>query len=328
MPQIGIPRALLYYQYYPMWRAFFEQLGAQVILSPPTNKDTLRLGASRVVAETCLPVKIFVGHAISLIDKCDYMFVPAIRTMEPKVHNCSKFLGLPDMTRAVVPEAPPILDVDIDVDKGKRELSQAIYKLGRHFTWNPLKIKRATEAARAAHLDFQNRMWTQRRTPIQVLKEIFPELESDEELIEEGDKTIALIGHPYLLYDKFVNYRLIHHLQRLGSKVVTPEMVERQEIDAAIIKLGGEAYWTYEGEVVGAGGYYLDAEVDGVIALIAFGCGPDSLMISLVQRYAKHVGKPFMTLTLDEHTSEIGLLTRLEAFLDMIQRKRRVGFPV
>jgi len=30
-----------------------------------------------------------------------------------------------------------------------------------------------------------------------------------------------------------------------------------------------------------------------------------------------------MSLTLDEHTAEAGMVTRLEAFLDMIERKKR-----
>jgi len=88
MTKVGIPRALLYYQYYPMWKTFFETLGAEVIVSPPTTQVTLSAGASRVVADTCLPVKVFVGHALSLIGKCDYIFIPAIRSVKPKVYNC------------------------------------------------------------------------------------------------------------------------------------------------------------------------------------------------------------------------------------------------
>jgi len=137
MTIIGIPRALLYYQYYPMWKTFFEELGAEVIVSPPTTQTMLIAGSSRVVAETCLPVKIFLGHVLSLVEKCDYIFIPAIRSVKSKVYNCSKFLGLPDMTRAVVPESPPTLEIDIDINKGRDKLYQAIYKLGRHFTWNP-----------------------------------------------------------------------------------------------------------------------------------------------------------------------------------------------
>ncbi len=99
MIRIGIPRALLYYQYYPMWRAFFEELGAEVVLSPPTTQAMLSEGSARVIADTCLPVKVFLGHVLSLVEKCDWIFIPAIRSVKKNVYNCSKFLGLPDMTK-------------------------------------------------------------------------------------------------------------------------------------------------------------------------------------------------------------------------------------
>ena len=66
MIKVGIPKALLYYQYHPMWETFFEELGAEVVVSSPTTQTMLSEGSSRVVAETCLPVKIFLGHALSL----------------------------------------------------------------------------------------------------------------------------------------------------------------------------------------------------------------------------------------------------------------------
>jgi predicted nucleotide-binding protein (sugar kinase/HSP70/actin superfamily) len=43
-----------------------------------------------------------------------------------------------------------------------------------------------------------------------------------------------------------------------------------------------------------------------------------------VQRQAIKLGTtPFMSLTLEEHTAEAGIVTRLEAFLDMIERRKR-----
>jgi len=138
-----------------MWKTFFEELGAEVIVSPTTTQTILAAGSSRVVADTCLPAKIFMGHVLSLTDKCDFIFIPAIRSLKSKSYNCSKFLGLPDMTGAVIPESPPILDIDIDINKGRRQLYQAIYRLGRHFTWNPFKVKRAAMAAWQAHLSYR-----------------------------------------------------------------------------------------------------------------------------------------------------------------------------
>jgi len=172
MIKIGIPRGLLYYQYYPMWKTFFEELGAEVVVSPPTTQTILSQGSSRVVADTCLPVKVFLGHVLSLAEKCDYIFIPAIRSVKSKIYNCSKFLGLPDMTQAVIPESLPILDIDIDINQGKRKLYQAIYKLGRRFTWNPVKVRRASIAAWQAYLNYRQLMSSQGLTPPQAIDRI------------------------------------------------------------------------------------------------------------------------------------------------------------
>ena len=80
MIRIGIPRALLYYQYFPAWKAFFEELGAEVVVSPPTTQAMLAGGSARVVADTCLPVKVFLGHVLSLVGECDWIFIPAVRS--------------------------------------------------------------------------------------------------------------------------------------------------------------------------------------------------------------------------------------------------------
>ncbi len=328
MIRVGIPRALLYYQYYPMWKTFFEELGVEVVVSPPTTQAVLSAGSSRVVADTCLPAKIFVGHVLSLVDKCDCIFIPAVRSLKSKTYNCSKFLGLPDMTRAVVPESPPILDTDIDVNQGKRKLYQAIYRLGRYFTWNPLKVRQAAMSAWQAHLNYRELMSSHGLTPPQAIERITgvpeTELKAPSCPTVPVRATIGLIGHAYLLYDEHINYQLIHRLEQADSQVLTPEMLTGQELEAAIVKSVDTAYWTYEEEVVGAGGHYLQSGVDGIIGIMAFGCGPDSLMMDVIHRQANRLKTtPFMSLTLEEHTSEAGVITRLEAFLDMIYRKKR-----
>ena len=335
MIKIGIPRALFYYQYYPMWKAFFEELGAEVVVSPPTTQIVLSSGSSRVIADTCLPVKVFLGHVLYLVEKCDYIFIPAIRSVKRMVYNCSKFLGLPDMTKAVIPESPPILDIDIDVNKGKRKLYQAIYQLGRHITWNPFKVRQATIAAWEAHLNYKQLMSSHSLTFPQAIalgvddsiRRAKPETPPGHSTSIRG--TIAVIGHPYLLYDEHINHRLIHLLEQANYKVLTPEMLTTEEFESAVVRGVGKTYWTCEEEVVGAGEHYLRNGADGVIGIITFGCGPDSLMMDTVRRHAARLrATAFMSLTLEEHTAEAGIVTRLEAFLDMIYRRKRSQLKV
>jgi predicted nucleotide-binding protein (sugar kinase/HSP70/actin superfamily) len=285
-------------------------------------------GSGRVVADTCLPVKVYLGHVLSLAGKCDCIFIPAIRSVKSNIYNCSKFLALPDMTRAVIPESPPILEIEININQGKHRLYQAIYQLGRQLTWNPLKVRQASLAAWQAYTSYRERMFKQKLAPPDVLARISGNPDGESNTVSHQPTspktTIALIGHPYLLYDEYINHRLVHRLEQAEHKVLMPEMLTSQELDSVVTQLGGQAYWTYEDEVVGAGGHYLQNGVDGVIGIMAFGCGPDSLMMDLVRRHAARLETtPFMCLTLDEHTAEVGVVTRLEAFTDMIQRRKR-----
>lgn len=317
MKRVGLPRALLYYQYWPLFHVFFEELGAEVVVSGPTTPAMLAAGSSRVVADTCLPAKVFIGHVISLAGSCDYIFVPEVRSTSKNLINCSKFLGLPDMTRAVVPDFPPILEITIDIEKGRRKLFREIYRLGRIFTRNPLRIRIAALKAWEAYKRQRETMAAGGFTISQAMGLEQPPSRCPGSTVAK----IALIGHPYLLYDDYVNHRLVFRLKQLGCTVVTAEMLTSEELASGITRLAGKPYWTYESEIVGAGGHFLNSKVDGVIGITAFGCGPDSLMMDMVRRKAaREKSVPFMSLTLDEHTAEAGLITRLEAFTDMLQR--------
>jgi len=232
------------------------------------------------------------------------------------------------MTRAVIPESPPILDIDIDINKGRLSLYKAIYQLGRYFTWNPLRVRRASLAAWQAHLNYRQLISSRGLTAPQIIQEIsgMPKPEPETSPSNQGSEhgTIAVIGHPYLLYDEHINHRLIQRLEQAHQKVLTPDMLTDGELESATARLVGKAHWTYEEELVGAGEHYLQKKADGVIGIMTFGCGPDSLMMDMVRRQAAKLKTvPFMILTLEEHTAAAGIITRLEAFLDMIQRKKR-----
>lgn len=320
--RVGIPRGLLYYEYYVMWKTFFEELGAQIIVSEPTNAATVASGCSKLSTEICLPVRVFCGHVLSLVSKCDYLFIPSVQSVEKNAHNCPKFIGLPDLIRANISQCPPILDPDIDVNEGKKELYLTIYRLGRVFCLNPLRVKKAAEKAFMVHRKYRTQMCLEKLTIPQAIVRMAHGEAQPENRGTVCDITLAVVGHPYLVHDEHLNHKLLTKLQERGVNTLVPEMVDEAELRNALCQLVERPYWTYEDEVIGAGSYYLQAETHGVISLVAFGCGPDSLMVDLLCRQAKRLGKPFLTLVIDEHTTETGLVTRLEAFVDMIRRAR------
>ena len=83
-------------------------------------------------------------------------------------------------------------------------------------------------------------------------------------------------------------------------------------------------FWTFSDLVLRATHYiYQKGTVDGVIHLTAFGCGPDSIVDKLMDMAAKqNENIPFMSLSIDEHTGDAGISTRLEAFTDMLRRRK------
>ncbi|MDD4873834.1 MAG: acyl-CoA dehydratase activase-related protein [Dehalococcoidales bacterium] len=324
--KVGIPRALLYYKYFPMWQKFLSELGAELVVSDITNKRTISQGAARVVSDTCFPVKVFIGHVVSLTDRCDSLLIPIVRSTKRKVYNCSRFLGLPDLTRAVVSNTPPIWEIEFDRNRGQNFLYRQIYSLGSRFTRNPLKIKEAADKAWESHVQYKKMMCEQNLMRVEVIKLIQgqmvkPEIRDNNQLM-----TIGLVGHPYVLHDEQISHYLIKRLLSYGLRVLTPEMVPEMSFDyqsGAQVAGLARSYWESEEDILEAGEYYIGTKVDGIIGMMPFACGPDSLMMNLIQRNAQKAGIPFICLTVEEHTADAGIVTRLEAFLDMISRDKR-----
>lgn len=311
---IGIPQALLYYKYYPLWEGFLKGLGAEVVSSNTTTKSVVNAGTSVAENELCLPVKIFFGHLIELKDKVDALFVPRVISVEQNTYTCPKFLALPDLARAIDVKLPKILDPIFNTRLGKRRFYNSIFEFGKLFTDSKYKIWRAWQSGLAAQKAYQ-----------QKLLMGVPPFEAIHGGIEEvsltGDIKIGIAGHPYNVHDPYINLNLTKKLKKWGAQVVTEEMISPGTLEHEANKLPKRLFWSYEREVVGAAFHWLQTRsVDGIIYILSFACGQDSLIQVLLETEAKkHEGIPFMSLVIDEHSGEAGLVTRVEAFIDMLR---------
>jgi predicted nucleotide-binding protein (sugar kinase/HSP70/actin superfamily) len=315
MVKVGIPRALLYYTYFPAWQKFFATLGVQVVLSEPTSKKTIDAGIKAAVDETCLPVKVFLGHLVDLKEKgVDYIFCPRVISVEPKRYLCPKFLGLPNMAVHLVKGLPPLLDMEVNLHKKADDLPRQLYKLARRFTLNPFRIKNSIAAAWKEEQEYAKKL-RQGFTPHDLLDHPTPAEKKQSKL------KIAVLGHIYNLNDPFLSMNLFDRLRDKGVDVLTAEMLTEEDVLQGVKKLEKDIFWTFGKEILGAANYFLEQKtVDGVIVVVSFGCGPDSLIVDLIERSYKRSGTiPLMKITLDEHTGDAGVLTRLEAFLDLVQ---------
>ena len=324
---IGIPRAMNFYHNYPFYYGFFNALGIKIVLSDVTTKQTMSDGSALVVTETCLPIKIYVGHIINLLNKgVDKIFVPSIQSIAPKIYNCSKIRGLPDLIRNV--KKKPFTMVEATLDKSEKNqglyefLSEAVKPFG---ITDITKIKEASKAGWRTfnnfHIMAKSGMSYKKALSYALQGKVFIENSNKEYPI-----SIALVSHGYNIYDDRASMKIIDKLESMDVKVYTALQLSQEQTMEGINTLGERMYWANEAEMTGTAGHYLkDNKIDGIITITAFGCGPDSLMIERITRKAKQFGKPLLNLTIDEQTGEAGFVTRLEAFVDMLFRKKRAN---
>ncbi len=319
-PSIGIPRALSFYDYYPLYREFFQGIGARVVVSRPTTQATIERGVSLTVDDTCLPVKVFFGHVAELVESgVEYLFVPRIVSVEPRTYICPKFLGLPEMVRSSGLRKSRLLTVTVNMNKGWRGLWEALREAARPWgapDWRvAMAFKRALGSQRDHRAACEGGEWPGRAMGCSVPPRR-----------ETSSLRVAVLGHPYILYDRGLNLGLVDYLLQRGVDVITPEHLEELALEAAVADLPKRLFWSPAKRVMGAFRHLLAAGgVDGVVHLVAFGCGSDALIGELVEREAKRINRtPHMMLTLDEHSAQAGMITRVEAFLDMIERGRRL----
>ena len=112
--KVGIPYALFFYEYYPLWEEFLSRLGVEVILSKPTNKNILELGVRSSLSDICLPVKVFYGHVLSLSGYVDYILIPRMVCIEKGAFFCPKIIGLPDMIKSSLTSLCPVISPIIE----------------------------------------------------------------------------------------------------------------------------------------------------------------------------------------------------------------------
>jgi len=101
-------------------------------------------------------------------------------------------------------------------------------------------------------------------------------------------------------------------------------MVPPKDLLKQARKLPKNLFWNFSNQVMRGALYYIDqCKVDGIIHITAFACGPDAMVDKMIELEAKNRGQvPFLSISIDEHTGEAGIVTRLEAFVDMLKLRR------
>ncbi|MDD2372586.1 MAG: acyl-CoA dehydratase activase-related protein [Syntrophomonadaceae bacterium] len=327
MSRIGIPRTLAYFIYFPFWKTFFEELDQEVVLSSPTTREIMDHGVREAVNDACIPIKLYHGHVADLASKVDYVFCP--RLVSVRKHGdfgtetfCPKFLGLPDMVRLAMDNLPEIIDVRVDLKQGKDELLNVCSQVGDLLGKSEVEIKKAYQSAMKVQKRFKKLLY-QNMTPEEALDMLFAKGER-KPLLTQPDLQIAVVGYPYVIYDDYINGRILSLLAKENVNVYTQDMLSDKIMNRQARNLPKSMFWYFSNRAVyGALHFMQQKNIDGIIHITAFACGPDSIVDRLLEIEARRHGQiPYLSIAVDEHTGDAGVRTRVEAFLDMLRFRR------
>lgn len=342
-------------------KAFFEELGQEVIPPPRSSRRTLEIGTKYSPETICLPLKVMIGNFIESIEMgadtilltgstgpCRYGYYSVLE------RNILKDLGY---------------DVDFivldPIGEGLKELKDNIYKL-----FNASNIKDVIKAGKIGwqlikKADYITDLSNKKRAYAinsyevdHIIDNYMRKVEEtfgEREMMDLMDSTInslnkvkikenynpvkiGIIGEIYTVIEPFVNLeieRKLGHMGVLVEKSLTPTIwvehhVKSYPFGAKTENLKCELAKPYLKTLVGGHGretvgsavYYAKEGFDGVIQLLPLNCMPEIVAKSILGTVSDDYNFPIMTLILDEMTGEAGYMTRLEAFIDLLMRRR------
>jgi len=205
---------------------------------------------------------------------------------------------------------PKVLKPVIHPDRGRPWLRKVLKSAARQagIRSNDL-IDRAIETGFRALDDFN--AWQQKRG-----REILEGLKPDE-------KAVVIIGRAYNTYDEAMTLNLAEKLRDLNVLAIPLDFLPLRELAEEVSIAHPNMYWKAGQKILCAGRMIArDKRLFGLY-VTNFACGPDSYMLKFFTKETE--GKPFLTIEIDEHSADAGIITRCEAFIDTIRNARTQG---
>jgi predicted CoA-substrate-specific enzyme activase len=311
--RVGIPRAMFFFDRFPFWRTYLQEIGFDVSISPVGDRYIAAQGAEISVAEPCFPVQIAHGHVKTLLSgtpECppvDFVLLPNVMDMEAPPSPTASQLCPWNQTLPFVVRSAPAFE-----EQAGRILCPTIYfRLGHDHVKRQLRnyfsrfgvTRRVSDAAVviafAAQTHFSDRLLAAGREACAVLE-------------KTGEPAILLVGRPYNIYDRSSNCDVPHKLRDLyGANVLPIDFLPLDE--AGIDDLHPDMFWNSGRRILAAGRFARNHPNLHIIYITNFKCGPDSFIKHFLRDVAL---SPFLILQFDGHGNDAGYLTRCEAYLD------------
>lgn len=232
---------------------------------------------------------------IELKNKCDYILIPRIFSLEKHNQVCTNFNALYDLANNLFDIK--ILNYNVDISTKNYQML-GFLKLGEKLGFSYIKTYNAYKYA-------------EKRKKMKRKKQ-----EKEQRKLLSSEIKILLAGHPYNLYDNLIGNNVINFLEQNNITILFSNKIEEEKIEEEYKKISPDIHWTYNKELIASVNYY-ENFVDGIILISSFPCGPDSLMNEQIIHKIKKV--PVITLIFEDLNNEAGMITRLESFIDILK---------
>ena len=305
---VGIPAALYLCEDLPMWRFFFHRLGIKTVTSEH-HTMALKEGMQLAGAAFCAPIAALYGHVAYLAPKVDYLFVPDYMETKSAIKGArrqycyftqfaSTIASTVHSTGSSARILSPLVRTRQSLFNSKINLFRMIKDMGLS-EHNFLSVASAFDAA----IEYQERADLK-------LKELFLAHYANGREIK-----VVLLGRPYTVLPTSMNKGIPAIFSRLGVKVFFQDMVEaigegRPQGCREILE---EIHWNYGGTIIEVAEAIAGMRGVYPVLVSAFKCTPDAYIMEYFKQILDEHKKPYLILQLDEHDSNVGYETRIEA---------------
>ncbi len=318
---IGLPNALYMLEYLPFWRLFFRRLGYAVHVST-AKAGHLEAGREITGGGFCAPISAWHGHVQEVARRSDYVWTPHMleggEAGDPKFY-CYYSNYAVALQQANLPAdlAGKTIEPLVDFSRPALQNVQAIYE-----SLPPALQLRHTPGE---IWDAYVQAWRWFKARQQQLVEVF-----QEEWRQARDVSVVLLGRPYLAMDPTMNKRIPETFNQFGVKTFFQDMlpveaVERGQPSEEFVDWN---QWRYGDAILHAAAYIGPNRGLYPVYLSAFKCSPDSFVLAYFREIMDAYQKPYLVLQIDEHGSDVGYSTRIEAAIETFRNHYRRSAPV
>lgn len=343
-------------------KMFFDEIGVEYVVPPLSNREALKIGALYSPEEMCLPFKIMIGNYIQAIEKgADTIIIVGSCGPCRFGEYCELQLKLLrrlgyDVNFIVLDHPGDIGMKELlarggqiiqdssqgnweKIRAGLRALrginlmdeieAKAHYYAG--YEVNKGECKRLLQNCRTHVVEAENL-----NTALNTLKEYRNKIGHIKMDKNKKPLKISIIGEIYTVIEPFSNLYIEDKLMDYGVssiRTLTPSWwvkdaaLKNFKLNSISIRKASREYLPlYIGgharECIGEAVLSSENGCDGAIQLFPMGCMPEIVSKAILPNISKDKDFPIMTLVLDEMTGQNGYVTRIEAFLDLLERRR------